>query len=43
MARWFILLWQIGCTARTVKLVSRKQIFLILPDQDASAGLEGGK
>ncbi|EER10682.1 structural maintenance of chromosome 2, putative [Perkinsus marinus ATCC 50983] len=33
----------IGCTARTVKLVSRKQIFLILPDQDASAGLEGGK
>ncbi|KAF4668426.1 hypothetical protein FOL47_003048 [Perkinsus chesapeaki] len=32
----------IGCSARSVKLVTKKQIFLILPDRDASAGLGAG-
>ncbi|KAF4754596.1 hypothetical protein FOZ62_027440 [Perkinsus olseni] len=32
----------IGCSARSVKLVAKKQIFLILPDRDASAGLKAG-
>ncbi|KAF4718344.1 hypothetical protein FOZ63_012740, partial [Perkinsus olseni] len=32
----------IGCSARSVKLVAKKQIFLILPDRDASARLRAG-
>ncbi|EEQ98135.1 conserved hypothetical protein [Perkinsus marinus ATCC 50983] len=33
----------IGCSPRSVKLVAKKHIFLILPDRDASVGMKSGK